>query len=350
MMFPPFFLLSSVSSIFFALQCFSVSLTPSEMNSSTKRMKTEPSPTAELNLEPTGTANLYKLIPGARWSHLFGSRRIYPISPFIGWSYMKEASSKEVSHFFRPSQENPGVGATPIFLLLALLFSVEKVLVSTHEYSYDHVFASDSKNFLRFAFYLPSDKAHPNSEPNPEPVPVNSIISLELVTGSGNKCDIELKRPSSMESGVKRVLICKSDDGRLPTIQIKGLKATPIIPKGFEVTPQTVLTPFSLLDKENKRYSCHKEILEDNWPFLRMKLEENPILTEMKTEGGSATVDVVLHHFYYPQKPVPPINSFGMALELLKVAHQLQIPKLLALAVDTLIEKMDRWGCRVGGS
>ncbi|ODM89749.1 hypothetical protein Ocin01_16934 [Orchesella cincta] len=92
--------------------------------------------------------------------------------------------------------------------------------------------------------------------------------------------------------------------------------------------------------KETNRYSCHREILEDQWSFLSEKLEKNPTMYEMKIEGSSATVGVILHHFYYLQS-VPPIKSFWEALELLKVSHQYQIPKLLALAVDTLIEKMD---------
>ncbi|ODM86994.1 hypothetical protein Ocin01_19686 [Orchesella cincta] len=322
--------------------------------SANKRLKTD-LPTSELRMESqtspktTVSSRLYTLVPGTQKDSICS---IYPILPNVGCSLVKETlkfdSSKEVCYHFALTKEKPGVGGSSLgfksnvssdttSLKVLAADTKSKQMVSALCFSPERL-AEDIMGLNHVATFLASIRTGDGIR-----------IQMRLNPGvtSNFAAEASLESPNIARYIVYHGAIDKTDPqwcselaeflwyasgGNLPTVQIKGNRVFTSGPKGFELYPQSVLTPFSLLDKEGNKHACHKECWKVNF-FINLRL--------LVILGSCTTVDLLLQHLYHPLEPIPPITTFEVAFETMKLAQQLELTKLLATAVKSLVGKLD---------
>ncbi|ODM86950.1 hypothetical protein Ocin01_19732, partial [Orchesella cincta] len=174
------------------------------------------------------------------------------------------------------------------------------------------VLAADTKSQadgLRFVLFNPNDLRKDIMGLNH----VGHVLSLnlELVTGSGYKCDVKLNCKKLTQASPQTLLGEASLESPKYAryIVYHGLLIERILNGvvswlsfcGFELYPESVLTPFTLLDREGNKHACHKEVLEDQCQFFLKHMEANPNTTELVVLGSCTTVDLLLQHLYHPR-------------------------------------------------
>ncbi|ODN04147.1 hypothetical protein Ocin01_02554 [Orchesella cincta] len=319
----------------------------------------------------TEKALLYTLVPG---THEDSISTVFPIIPNCGFCFMKDAfqvdKDKEACFFFFLSNGNAS-------------FAGPKISTNYFLGSELHVIApkiKSSTNWLRFVLFLSVGK---DSNCDERGCRINTMhlspfrLSCQLNQGYGNRSiklnfyagvtdrfDKEnMESRKNEETIIYHACIKKCDPDwcpklneflefkagdKLPTIQIKEVKplSDPSVSSMVYELPnyKKMFTFFILVSKDGTKHPAHKTVLCDRSPYFARELKAATVtlVTEMKVLEGFQATEQVLRYMYYPHKLLRPCETFNETFEILKLAHQFEMPDLMATAANRVMSEFDK--------